>query len=80
MLTETQQYLLSLLKEELDTMCDTTYPELCAMNETEQGRAYIERTVLNLCSADGMSVPQALAQLESSLPGPAQDEIGEEEE
>jgi predicted RNase H-like HicB family nuclease len=80
MLLESQQALLVLLGEELDSLADTAYPELCAKNKTEEGRAWIERNVLADCSAHGISVQQALAQIESSLDGPAEDEIPGEED
>ena len=60
-------HLKALLRAELQKCAHNHWPFVCRMKEEVQGLARIETYVLQLASAEGMSIGSGLAQLENHL-------------
>ncbi len=63
-----KQKLYAIIDTELSNPCEDTYPSICTYLKGEQGRQYIRQTVFELAVREGLSVGQAMAQVESDLP------------
>ncbi len=63
-----QEKLYTLIDKELSHPCEDSYPSICAHLASQQGRNYIRQSVFHIAASEGLSVNQAMAQLESDLP------------